>query len=281
MLILFIKKGPPALQPRLRHGPGERRGQPGSPFPTSTLSSHIWLRPAQVVGIPRPRGGWWRDLGGEHQSQASQNSEWQGSKSCPPALQTVMVQGCSRPGQLKTKHGGLGPGLLGPTPCVLCLSSVTWAGATLKGQEEPGVWPARPSLLAPSEDPGAGWLRPQPRCCSSPSVPLLPGGPSRREDWLQGSWSMGRGGGRQAASAGNTTNKPLWEHKAAYRSYPSACPAWGPAGELGPAPHWRQGKLRHSTGTHRCDHTLLVKKEMAFTSVQSALNNICIFIKFP
>lgn len=42
------------------------------------------------------------------------------------------------PRELKTKRGGLAPGLLGQTP--RCLRSGTWAADTLKGQEEPGVW---------------------------------------------------------------------------------------------------------------------------------------------
>jgi len=117
LILSLLKRVLQLYSPGSGHGPGGTRGQPGSPFPTRTLSSHVWLRPAQVVGIPRPRGGWWRD-GGSTDLKLPR-TEWQGSKPSPPALQTVMVQGCSRPGQLKTEHGGLGPGLLGPTPCVL------------------------------------------------------------------------------------------------------------------------------------------------------------------
>lgn len=166
--------------------------------------------------------------------------------------------------------GSIAPGLLGPTLVELCLNSGTWAGETPEGQEERCWHPLLILLLAASKL----------RCCWSPAVPLLPRGPVRgRENWLRGRR------GRQAASAWQlheSRQAPPWEHKAAPESYPSTHPAWGPAGEPGPHPHWHQGKLRHSTGPHRCDHTLLVKKEIAFTSVlQSAPNTMCIFIKFP
>lgn len=133
----------------------------------------------------------------------------------------------------------------------LHLSSVTWAGETLKGQEELGVLLELLSLLAPpleSCPPPA--RRPQQRKSRGAKRTPVHGGPGCFR-WQQ-----------RTSPSGNM--KPL------VRVTPP------------PAPHWHQGKLRHSTGTHRCDYTLLVKKDMAFTSVlQSAQNNMCIFIKFP